>query len=67
MSPGVIESLSRIVDDSIVVAGCSIGLKSRDETCERSQDWDGTWWWLEDVGLVDDAAGFYTQLLRLDG
>lgn len=44
MSPGVIESLSRIVDDSIVVAGCSIGLKSRDETCERSQDWDGTWW-----------------------
>lgn len=37
----VIDSLSRIVDDSIAAAGCSI---ESDETCERIQDWDGTWW-----------------------
>lgn len=43
-----IDSLSRYVADSIVAAGFSIELISREETCERIQDWNGTWWWLDD-------------------
>ena len=43
-----IDSLSRNVDDSIVAAGFAIELISWEETCERIQDWDGTWWWLDD-------------------